>query len=101
MSIQITGAFKNLALDHVGLDFPTTDDPAKPKSHGHFNKSSNVFTIDLVDDDEGDPEYSMITSNSAAARITAEGGDAGTAGSGTPGVVSITRILDRSGFPTH
>ena len=86
---------KNLALDHVGLDFPNADGN---KSHAHFNKPSNVFTIDLVDDDEGDPEYSRITSNSAAERITAEGGDPGTAGSGTPGVVSITRILDRSGF---
>ena len=86
---------KNLALDHVGLDFPNADGN---KSHAHFNKPSNVFTIDLVDDDEGDPEYSRITSNSAAVRITAEGGDPGTDGSGTPGVVSITRILDRSGF---
>ena len=89
---------KNLALDHVGLDFPQTDDAAKPKAHAHFNKPSNVYTIDLVDDDEGDPEYSRITSNSAAVRITAEGGDTGTPGSGTPGVVAIRRILDRSGF---
>ena len=86
---------KNLALDHVGLDFPNADGN---KSHAHFNKPSNVFTIDLVDDDEGDPEYSRITSNSAAVRITAEGGDPGVDGSGTPGVVAIRRILDRSGF---
>ena len=69
-----------------------------PDAHQHLNDKSNEFQVDLVDDDEGDPEYSKITSSSAAMRITDDGGATGTSGSGTPGVVSITRILARSGF---
>ena len=69
-----------------------------PDAHQHLNAASNEFQVDLVDDDEGDPEYSKITSSSAAMRITDDGGATGLAGSGTPGVVSITRILARSGF---
>ena len=98
---------KNLALDHVGLDFPQTDDAAKPKSHAHFNKPSNLFTVDLVDDDQGNPRYSRITTNTAVEATAAAGGppfsatgevDSANRGSGTPGVVSVTRILERSGF---
>ena len=84
---------KNLALDHFAASF----DDHEGKSHAHFNKASNVFNIDLVDDDQGNPQYSMLTSNSTAAAIAADG-NPGTAGSGTPGIVGITRILDRSGF---
>ena len=69
-----------------------------PDAHQHLNDKSNEFQVDLVDDDEGDPEYSKIISSSTAARITADGGETGILGSGTPGVVSITRILARSGF---
>ena len=69
-----------------------------PDAHQHLNDKSNEFQVDLVDDDEGDPEYSKIISSSAAARITVDGGETGILGSGTPGVVSITRILARSGF---
>ena len=76
---------KSVALDHIGADFANKDGTA----HAHFNSASNVFTIDLVDDDEGDPMYSAITNN---ATVTAIGE------SGIPGVVSITRILDRSAF---
>ena len=102
-----TWGIKNLALDHVGLDFPQTDNPETPKSHAHFNKPSNVFTIDLVDDDQGNPRYNRITTNSTVAAAAETGlpplGDDGAVvpgnrGSGTPGVVSITRILERSGF---
>ena len=70
-----------------------------PDAHQHLNAASNEFQVDLVDDDEGDPEYSKITSSSAAMRITLHlVVPPAIAGSGTPGVVSITRILARSGF---
>ena len=73
---------KNLALDHFGASFD-------PDSHAHYNKKSNVFTIDLVDDDEGSAEYLPIATNSTVGPAPA---------SGTPGVVAITRILDRHAF---
>ena len=44
-----------------------------PDAHQHLNAASNEFQVDLVDDDEGDPEYSKIISSSTAARITADG----------------------------
>ena len=80
---------KNLALDHVGLDFPQTDDAAKPKGHAHFNKRSDVFTVDLVDDDEGAAMYLPIVTNATVGAAPADG---------TPGVVAVTRILDQSAF---
>ena len=84
---------KNLALDHVGRDFENHEG----KYHVDFNRQSNIFTIELVDDDQGNPMYSRLTSNSAAVTIAADGAP-NTAGSGTPGVVTITRILDRNAF---
>ena len=84
---------KNLALDHVGRDFINHEG----NFHVNFNRQSNIFTIELVDVDQGNPQYSRLTSNSTAVAIAADGAE-GTAGSGTPGVVGITRILDRSAF---
>ena len=74
-----------------------------PGAHQHMNTASNVFRVDLVDDDQGDPEYAVITGPSTAMDVALNGlppNDDLTAnrGSGTPGVVSITRIVDRSGF---
>ena len=59
--INPTGNYgvKSVALDHVGKDFAD----AVGTAHAHFNKHSNVLTIDLVDDDEGNPMYSAITNN--------------------------------------
>ena len=92
--VSTTGyGVKNLALDHFAASFDSSVDADKDNSHAHYNSASNVFSIDLVDDDEGDPMYSAITSNSAATAVVAEN-DPG----GTPGVVSITRILDRNAF---
>ena len=77
-----------------------------PDAHQHLNKKSNEFQVDLVDDDQGDPQYAMLTGVSTAqdvARDTDTETDNGAggptdAGSGTPGVVSIMRIVDRAGF---
>ncbi|MDE0466574.1 MAG: hypothetical protein OYL97_05920 [Candidatus Poribacteria bacterium] len=49
------------------------------------NFASNRLTIQLVGADDGDPEYAAY-------------GEATNVAAGTPGVVSITRVLDRSGF---
>ena len=72
-----------------------------PGAHQHLNKQSNVFRVDLVDDDQGDPQYAVITGPSSAEDV-AESGAAPTEdesdGTGTPGVVSVMRIVDRSGF---
>ena len=70
-----------------------------------MNKASNVFRVDLVDDDQGDPEYAVITGVPARHEMDAALNGlppnddlTENRGSGTPGVVSITRIVDRSGF---
>ena len=98
---------KNLALDHFAASFDSSADADKDNSHAHYNSASNVFSIDLVDDDQGNPRYSRITSNSTVEAAAAGGGsqfnedgevDATNRGTGTPGVVSITRILDRNAF---
>ena len=59
-----------------------------PEAHQHINKASNVFRVDLVDDDEGDPQYAKIDSYTTATDVT----------SGIPGVVSIMRTASRTGF---
>ena len=35
-----------------------------PDAHQHVNKASNRFRVDLVDDDQGDPQYAKLTSSS-------------------------------------
>ena len=77
-----THGVKNLALDHFVASFDDKDG----KSHAHFNNTSNLFIIELVDDDEGNPQYSHLAATPVAA------------GEGVPGVVAITRILDRNAF---
>ena len=73
-----------------------------PGAHQHLNAASNVFRVDLVDDDQGDAQYAQLTSSSAARDVAANGlppNDAvANRGSGTPGVVSIMRIVNRIGF---
>ena len=76
-----------------------------PDAHQHLNSASNVFRVDLVDDDQGDAQYAALTSSSTAMDVAVSGGttsddgdDSGSQGTGTPGVVSIMRIVDRSGF---
>ena len=107
---------KNLALEGVDdvidaavksgirrADFAHATAHLGPGAHQHMNKASNVFRVDLVDDDQGDPEYAVITGPSTAMDVALNGlppNDDLTVnrGSGTPGVVSIMRIVDRSGF---
>ena len=73
-----------------------------PDAHQHLNKASNQFRVDLVDDDQGDPQYAKLTSSSAAMDVAASGGpddgQTNNMGTGTPGVVSIMGIVDRAGF---
>ena len=76
-----------------------------PDAHQHLNKASNRYEIELVDADQGDPQYSKIMGISGAADVAMAGtDDAETAGnvmdegSGTPGVVSIMRTASRAGF---
>ncbi len=76
---------KNADLAHFAASF----DDHEGKSHAHFNKASNVFNIDLVDDDEGEAQYLPLATNATVGAAPA---------TGTPGVVAITRILDRNAF---
>ena len=74
-----------------------------PDAHQHLNDKSNEFQVDLVDDDQGDPQYAVITGPNSARDVALTGlppndDPAANRGSGTPGVVSIMRIIDRAGF---
>ena len=74
-----------------------------PDAHQHLNAASNEFQVDLVDDDQGDPQYAVLTGPTTARDVAPNGlppNDNPTAnrGSGTPGVVSIMGIVDRAGF---
>ena len=78
-----------------------------PDAHQHLNKASNRYEIELVDADQGDPQYSKIIGISGAEDVAMDGTDTATPdtagnvmdeGSGTPGVVSIMRTASRAGF---
>ena len=73
-----------------------------PDAHQHLNEKSNEFQVDLVDDDQGDPEYAVLTGPVTARDVAPNGlppnDSADNRGSGTPGVVSIMGIVDRAGF---
>ena len=74
-----------------------------PDAHQHMNDKSNEFQVDLVDDDQGDAQYAVLTGHSTGQDIAANGlppndAPATNRGSGTPGVVSIMRTVDRAGF---
>ena len=90
---------KNAALDHFAASFDSSSDADDDNSHAHYNGASNVFTLDLVDDDEGDANYRGIVSNSDIEGI---GDDLATistsAAAGRPGVVAIIQALDRTAF---
>ena len=88
----VTRGIKKSSSDHVVAHFG-------PAAHHHLNAASNQFRVDLVDIDEGDPEYNVGVSET---RITDEGGGVtdgvAVAGSGTPGVVTIDQLRERAGF---
>ena len=74
-----------------------------PDAHQHLNDKSNEFQVDLVDDDQGDAQYAVLTGHSTAQDVASNGlppndAPATNRGSGTPGVVSIMRTVDRAGF---
>ena len=87
-------------------DTATTNPTNHTNAHSHWNKVSNPYRVDLVDDDQGDPQYAKLTSSSTAMDVAASGGALNAAGdnadaiagTGTPGVVSIMRVIDRSGY---
>ena len=60
-----------------------------PDAHQHLNEKSNEFQVDLVDDDQGDPEYAVLTGPTSARDVAPNGlppNDlAANRGSGTPG----------------
>ena len=92
---------KNAALDHFAASFDSSSDADKDNSHAHYNGASNVFTLDLVDDDEGDANYRRIVTNSAIETLTVaadENISTGSAAAGRPGVVAIIQSLDRTAF---
>ena len=44
-----------------------------PDAHQHLNSASNVFRVDLVDDDQGDAQYAALTSSSTAMDVAVSG----------------------------
>ena len=77
----VTRGIRKADLSHAIAHFT-------PDAHQHLNKASNRFEIELVDKDEGDPQYAKIEGISAAADASAM----------TPGVVSVMRTASRAGF---
>ena len=63
-------------------------------AHQHTSGLSNSLKVQLVDDDEGNPQYNMgVSANPVvAASGTPPEGD------GTPGVVAVQKLLEREGF---
>ena len=86
-------------MDHFAASFDSSSDADKDNSHAHYNGASNVFTLDLVDDDEGDANYRRIVSNLGIEAIenTLEAVST-SAAAGRPGVVAIIQALDRTAF---
>ena len=72
-------------LDHVTSHFDP-DGPGDGLPHQHLNAQSNLFQVDLVDDDEGLAAYS---NSLTGAPPTDEG---------VPGVVTIDQLRERAGF---
>ena len=85
-----TRGIRKASLDHAIAHFG-------PGAHHHLNNASNQFRVDLVDDDEGNAAYHNITGNNTVSPVAA-GEEPNIVGNGTPGVVAINRILNRSGF---
>ena len=83
----VTRGIKKSSSDHVVAHFG-------PEAHHHLNAASNQFRVDLVDDDQGDPNYTVGVSDV----VVAAEGEPDTAGSGTPGIVGIDQLRERTGF---
>ena len=72
------------AISHIG-----------PDAHQHLNNASNLFRVDLVDDDQGNPMYNAGV---GATPIAADGGLPDSVGTGTPGVVTVQSFRERAGL---
>ena len=94
---SVTRGIRKADLGHVIAHFA-------PEAHQHLNKASKPdggLVIELVDADQGNPNYyegtdtTPITSAAVAgSNDTAYNAD----GSGTPGVVTIDQLRERTGF---
>ena len=83
---------KKSSSDHVVAHFG-------PAAHHHLNAASNQFRVDLVDDDQGNPNYTVGVSDVAvAANGDPDYGTDATPGSGIPGIVGIDQLRERTGF---
>ena len=99
----VTRGIRKADLSHAIAHFT-------PDAHQHLNKASNRFEIELVDADQGDPQYAKIMGLSGAMDVAVDDGTdtgddtdtladgVGDPGSGTPGVVSIMRTASRTDF---
>ena len=76
---------RKATLDHVTSHFDP-DGPGDGLPHQHLNSQSNLFRVDLVDDDEGEAKYSTTL---AATPLSGEG---------VPGIVTIDQLRERTGF---
>ena len=89
---KVTRGIRKADLGHAIAHFG-------PDAHQHLNEASNRFEIELVDKDEGDPEYAKIASSSTATDVYDDTSAATIAATtGIPGVVSIMRTASRTGF---
>ena len=82
----VVRGIRKASLDHVVAHFDP-DGPGDGLPHQHLNAQSNLFQVDLVDNDEGLAAYS----NSLAV-------DAATTAEGVPGVVTVDQLRERAGF---
>ena len=88
----VARGIKKSSSDHVVAHFG-------PAAHHHLNAASNQFRVDLVDDDQGDPNYTVgVSATAVAADGEPDYGADATPGSGTPGIVGIDQLRERTGF---
>ena len=87
---EVTRGVRKASRDHAIAHFG-------PAAHHHLNNASNEFRVDLVDDDQGNANYYNITGNNTVSAVSS-GDEPNIVGDGTPGVATVKRILDRTGF---
>ena len=88
----VARGIKKSSSDHVVAHFG-------PAAHHHLNAASNQFQVDLVDDDQGDPNYTVgVSEVVVAADGEPDYGADATLGSGIPGIVGIDQLRERTGF---
>ena len=83
--LTVKRGIRKASLDHVVSHFDP-DGPGDGKPHQHLNKQSNLFRVDLVDDDEGEAKYSTTLTATPLS------------GEGVPGIVTIDQLSERAGF---